>query len=163
MGALKDPDSEWSAWDYVRDVCHQLRLIVDNTSQEDDDTTDRRLRRPFVIPLDGSGNGAVSMVLSPGNTMNLLTYGFQLNNTAAIATGYLAFYRDEEQGTGLILSTPLATIGTDNFNADGHFLPGQSTLLIVVRGGIANATLSGNVSAISTVTRARLATKGGGE
>lgn len=138
----------WSAWDYGNHICSLLQILVDN-AKDDDAGTDRRIHRPFVITLDASGNGQVLVALQPGVTMNLLTYAFSINTTGGLPPGgYVGFYKDEEQGTGLILVDDLASIRSDNFNSEGHYVPGQSTLLVVVRGGPANATVSGNISAI---------------
>lgn len=149
--SLKSPTG-WTAWDYANHICALLQAIVENTT-DDDAGTDRRIHRPFVITLDASGNGQEYVKLQPGVTANLLTYGFQVNTSGGMVPGgYIGFYRDEEQGTSLLLVDDLANIRSDNFNADGHYIPAQSTLLVVVRGGPVGAIVSGNIGAVQSVS-----------
>lgn len=147
MGNMQSPTG-WTAWDYANHICSLLQGIAD--SVRDDDAGSRmRMRSPFVINLDGNGNGQEIIKLRAGVTMNLLTYGFSISGGAG--SGYIAFYHDEEQGTGLILVDDVTTVRSDNFNSDGHYVPANTQLLVVVRGGPANAILSGNVTAVRAV------------
>jgi hypothetical protein len=93
---------------------------------------------------------------------NLLTYAWQIPFVAA-PTGYVAFYRDVEEGTGLIKVNAAATLLDDAFNADGHFIPEQSKLLVVARGVLANSQVAGSVAMKGIQNATPTPTPAGGE
>lgn len=139
------PETGCTPWDYADAILQELRRLNEETG-EDADPPVARIRRTFVIPTDGSGNGSVEVGLPPGIAWNLLAYAYQIPFGAATPTGYIAFYRDVEEGTGLVKVTDASSVEDDSFNPEGHWIPEQSRLLVVARGVLANSQVSGNVS-----------------
>lgn len=146
-GGLFNPtdDDGRTAWDWARHLYDELCAIRESLTQ-DSQAPVSRIRVPFVIPTDSNGNGSVTLDLRPGSAWSLLTYAFQIP-FPGVATGYVGFYRDVEEGTSLLKIDSAAALKDSQFNAEGHFIPEQSKLLIVARNTLASSSLSGNVSA----------------
>lgn len=125
---------------YIEECLQDIRK---NTAQDEKRSELAHLDRPFIIETDGAGNGQAEIFLLPGASWTLQSYAAQVDGAAQ---GYLAFYRDQEVGTGLLKVVALATLQDDVFT-DGHYIPEQSRLLVVARGLSANSKVSGRVSA----------------
>lgn len=145
LGGMRD-ENGWTAWEYARQICHELGRINEQLSGGDREPPVTRTRVPFVIATNASGNGQVDLAIGPGVQWNLLTCAF-VCPFVTDPTGYVAFYRDIEEGTGLIKVVSAANVVDDAFNAEGHLIPEQSKLVVVARGMLANSFVSGNVTA----------------
>lgn len=145
MPLLAPTDHEGrSAWDWAGFIYDKL-CNIEEALIPDTRPPVARMRVPFVIQTDGSGNGSVSLDLRPGGAWNLLSYAYQTAGT----TGYVAFYRDVEEGTSLLEVSAATNIESNTFSPDGHYVPEQSKLLVVARGVPANTVVAGNVAAKS--------------
>lgn len=163
MAGILNPTSPhgWSAWDYANRILELLGDVVEAVTEKSTSTGQTiRRRHPFVIATDAAGNGQATAMLPAGVHWTLLSWAFQ---TPGPVSGYVAFYQDSEEGTSLLVSEPLNAVASGQFSPEGDVIAEQSGLLIVVRGGPANSTVSGNVKCKGETNAVPRKTPGGGE